>query len=216
MKSIIKGREPRTLTEYRLQNSEYDGPGFSPVKNDIKSSLLAEQGYLCAYCMARISADSMKVEHWACQDRYGNLQLVYSNMLGCCKGGEDADNERGYDKLTCDSRKGNLDIKFNPSNPQDHIGRVISYDGNGVIFSNDEEFNHQINNVLNLNKSRLKDNRRELLQNIRHRLDEKAGHRTKAELGKLLLAVNNVDPFGKLREYCGFLAFYLEEKIKKV
>lgn len=216
MKLILKGKEPRTLTEYRLRNSKYDGPGFAPVKDDIKSSLLVEQGYLCAYCMARISADSMKVEHWACQHRYGNLQLVYSNMLGCCKGGEDADNERGYDKLTCDSRKGNLDIKFNPSNPRDQIGRVVSYDGNGVIFSKDEEFDKQINNVLNLNKNRLKDNRRELLKNIRQRLDEKVGHRSKTELAKLLMAINSVGPDGKLREYCGILVFYLEEKIKKV
>lgn len=48
---IRKGDEPRSLTLYRKSAyAYYDGCN----KNDIRDSLLKEQGYLCAYCMRRM------------------------------------------------------------------------------------------------------------------------------------------------------------------
>lgn len=61
MRYITKGREPSSLTQYKKQSGAYfDGTN----KEDIRQALLEEQGYLCAYCMCRISAENMKIEHW--------------------------------------------------------------------------------------------------------------------------------------------------------
>ena len=58
---IKKGREPKALTEYKLQeHAYYDGC----PKKEIRESLLAEQGNLCAYCMRRIDKNSTRIEHW--------------------------------------------------------------------------------------------------------------------------------------------------------
>lgn len=59
MRYITKGREPSSLTQYKKQSGAYfDGVN----KEDIRQALLEEQGYLCAYCMRRISAENMKID----------------------------------------------------------------------------------------------------------------------------------------------------------
>lgn len=69
MRYIEKHAEPKSLAEYKKQkNAYYDGCN----KADIRRRLLEDQGYLCAYCMRRISDESsvdggvppMKIEHW--------------------------------------------------------------------------------------------------------------------------------------------------------
>jgi hypothetical protein len=53
MKRIIKGSEPSCLLQYRqIDGANYDG--YHP-KEPLKKSLLKEQGYICCYCMGRIS-----------------------------------------------------------------------------------------------------------------------------------------------------------------
>lgn len=210
MKEIQKRPEPRLLTEYRLSGNGYDGPNFTPVvKNEIKLSLLQEQGHLCAYCMARITLETMKVEHWACQSNFPLQQLDYSNLLGCCMGGEGSK----YVEQTCDSRKGNKALKYNPSNPQSRIDSLIKYDGQGVISSIDEEFSVELNTVLNLNKERLIENRRSILKSIRITLSSKKGKRTKTEIRQLLQNYMNLNAHDQLKEYCGLVHYYLSSKL---
>lgn len=81
---IQKGKEPLSLTEYKKQPyAYYDGCN----KDDIRSSLLREQGYLCAYCMRRINKEHMKIEHWRPEKVLTEAQkLDYRNMLGVCEG----------------------------------------------------------------------------------------------------------------------------------
>ena len=78
MKRIVKGREPQSLLEHRLKSfADYDN--YSE-KDELRESLLTEQGHICCYCMQRISADRMKIEHWQSQDEYEELQLDYNNL----------------------------------------------------------------------------------------------------------------------------------------
>lgn len=63
---IRKGTEPRSLTEYRNQpGATYEG---YREKDALRDALLEEQGYICAYCMRRISKEKMKIEHWKAQN----------------------------------------------------------------------------------------------------------------------------------------------------
>ena len=55
MKRIIKGKEPLCLLKHRLtKEANYDN--YHP-KEPLKKALLIEQGYICCYCMRRISID---------------------------------------------------------------------------------------------------------------------------------------------------------------
>lgn len=209
MRAIVKNDEPRLLTEYRAAGGVYDGPNFTPVKDAIRLSLLIEQGYLCAYCMARITTATMKVEHWACQANNSRLQLLYSNLLGCCMGSEGDK----YPNQTCDTRKGSSELKFNPSRRQDNITLLIRYDGQGKICSTDSDFNVQLNVTLNLNKSRLVENRSTILSKVRSKLGERAGRRTKTEIIRLLTSFNNYKDNGHLIEYLGVIENYLSSKL---
>lgn len=99
---IRKGSEPASLTAYKKQSYVYfDGC----CKEDIRQNLLKEQGYLCAYCMRRIHAGNMKIEHWYPEDKLSEIEkLDYKNMLGCCEG--HIEGQKGKDD-TCDTHKGN-------------------------------------------------------------------------------------------------------------
>ncbi|CAI0904874.1 retron system putative HNH endonuclease [Serratia proteamaculans] len=210
MRFINKRGEPRLLTSYRAAGGEYDGRNFTPVKDSIRLSLLQDQGHLCAYCMSRITIDNMKVEHWACQADNPIRQLDYSNLLGCCKGGE---GDR-FVNQTCDSRKGNKPLKFNPSRLRDRINTIIVYGGQGNIYSTDKEFSEQIDTVLNLNKARLVENRLGVLQWVRSQLSCKTGRRrTKSEIRRLLGEYMLVNTQGQLKAYCGLVENYLSSKL---
>lgn len=51
---IKKKSEPHSLTIYKKTiNASFDNQP-SKVKEDLRKSLLEEQGYICAYCMKRM------------------------------------------------------------------------------------------------------------------------------------------------------------------
>src|SRR5271154_1540480 len=67
MKLIKKGKEPPGLREYRSDPfATYEG--YSG-KDELREALAREQGFLCCYCMSRISANErdMKIEHRVAQ-----------------------------------------------------------------------------------------------------------------------------------------------------
>ena len=162
MRTIIKGAEPASLTQHRkTPHSDYDN---YTDKNGLRAALVAEQQGLCCYCMGRIQnkPDKMKIEHWRCQANYPGEQLAYRNLLGACPGGEGQCQKRQH----CDTRKGNLDLLWNPSDPDHHVQTRVSYGTNGTIRSESSEFDRQLNEVLNLNLPLLKRNRIGVLGSI--------------------------------------------------
>lgn len=210
MFEITKNREPRSLVQYRVQaDSTYNGAD-SVIKKDIREGLLSEQGFLCAYCMGRISIDNMKIEHWACQSNPNTsaLQLTYSNLLGCCMG-----NEKNPPKSqTCDTKKGNSSIKYSPSNPIDGIGSKIDFLPNGVVFSDDCQFDQEINDVLNLNFARLVSNRLAVIKAIQTVLFKSKGNLTKQRLTNLINNVSSRDGGNKLQPFFEVKVRYLRKK----
>ena len=64
MRFIDKSKEePHELLEYRKsagKDAYWDG---FPDKAVVKAGLMEEQGFLCCYCMQRISENSTKIEH---------------------------------------------------------------------------------------------------------------------------------------------------------
>ena len=156
MREIAKGPEPASLTMHRqTPHSDYDN---YTAKDDLRHALVSEQRGLCCYCMGRILEDRIKVEHWRCQSRYPKEQLNYRNLLAACRGGEGQPPNLQH----CDTRKGKRDLEWNPADTAYHIETRVRYELDGSIRADDEDFDDQLNDVLNLNLSLLKNNRKSI------------------------------------------------------
>ena len=129
---IEKKSEPACLREYR----KTPGAKFDVMdKTELRSSLLEEQGYLCAYCMKRIRRDNkVKIEHYTA--RTPENELMYENLLAVCDGNETfIENGRKVNpkRFTCDTMKKNKRLHINPQRLAD-MG-TIYYDAQGRIYS---------------------------------------------------------------------------------
>lgn len=215
---IHKASEPTSLVAYRSDpDAFYNGPDckgltFTSVKQDIRVGLVKDQGYLCAYCMSRIRADNknMKVEHWQSSTGYPQKQLDYTNLLGCCLGNKG----NKFDLQHCDTRKNNDDLRFNPASPMHYARLRIHYTFQGTIKSDDHEFNDQLNKVLNLNYSRLVENRKAVWSAVTRSLSEIKGSASQKQVEELIAEWAKKDRNGYLREYCGVALYYLNKKLQ--
>jgi len=208
MKHITKGLEPHSLTHHRLQpHANYDN--YS-AKEDLRDALLAEQGCICCYCMRRIRADDVKIEHWACQDNHPAQQLDYQNLLAACDGGEGAAGHLHH----CDTHKANTDITVHPADPTHNCELFIKYQANGDVYSDDPQIDHDLDETLNLNLQRISVNRAAVLEGAIAGLRKKRpdGDWTKAFLQAEL---NNWIAGAQVPEYCGIVTYYLGKKIAK-
>jgi uncharacterized protein (TIGR02646 family) len=107
MKFINKNikNEPSSLKKYKATTPNATYSGLS--KKEVQDALLEEQGYICAYCMGRISHEKydgpssdikpmIGIEHFIPQAKSKaeekaktkKLELDYLNMLGVCNGSE--------------------------------------------------------------------------------------------------------------------------------
>ena len=209
MKRIIKGYEPPCLLQYRqINGANYDG--YSPKKS-LKEALLTEQGYICCYCMRRISEDNMEIEHWQPQSKYPELQINYKNLLASCSGnrGSKKDNQH------CNPRKGDAEITINPCDSTKNCENYIKYSSTGKIFSDDETINHELNEILNLNHEILVKNRKETLFSVINALNEKFRNKTwsKEAIKKKLEELSSKDAEDKYSPYCQHIIWYLSKRL---
>lgn len=162
MRVITKGPEPASLTAHR-QTPHCDYENYGP-KGDLRHALVTEQHGLCCYCMGRIhnGPATMKIEHWTCQANNPGAQLTYRNLLGACPGGDGQPPHLQH----CDTRKGDHDLQWNPAEPAHHVETRVRYELDGSIHSDDPIFNDQLDQVLNLNLPRLKNNRKGVLDAV--------------------------------------------------
>lgn len=211
MKRIVKSKEPQSLLQHRLKNfADYDN---YQEKNELRTSLLTEQGYICCYCMQRISSDKMKIEHWQSQDIYPNLQLSYNNLLGACEGGEGLPDRLQH----CDTKKGNIEISINPTDNRINCEDVIKYRGTGEIYSDDETINKELKDILNLNVQTLVNNRREVLELVLKELKSEyaKGDWTASILNKKIQEWSSRQKDGKYQPYCQIVIYHLKKKLSR-
>jgi uncharacterized protein (TIGR02646 family) len=208
VRPIVKGPEPHSLIEHRKsEHSDFDN---YQGKDDLRRALAGEQRGLCCYCMGRIREDprTMKVEHWRSQDNYPHEQLNYRNLLGACIGGEGQPANHQH----CDTRKRNLDLMWNPANPEHHVETRLKYEPDGTIRADEPVFDTQLNQVLNLNLAWLKNNRKSVLTALlqwwngskpisSERIDREIRSRTGGN--------------GELQPYCQVAVWWLTRKLAR-
>lgn len=128
-------------------------------KEKIRESLLAEQHYLCAYCMTPIKNEGLhtSIEHWVPLSKSKLDALNYWNFLATCKGGTDVRNISRRDRvLCCDAKKrDDCSMILDPRNKE--MMKGITYSSEGIIeYKDTPPFDrasilNDINAVLQLN-----------------------------------------------------------------
>lgn len=157
------------------------------IRTDILQDLLNEQGYICAYCMRKISLDNAQIEHIIGQNyideqkkEIGKTEDTnYNNMLAVCQGSF-------CEKEThCDSSRSKYQDKkpllsISPLNKLDMS--YIKFSETGVIYYQDidalTDMNYDLSTVLNLNCKSIKEERKRLTKSIKsilvkHKFDKK-------------------------------------------
>lgn len=237
MKYIIKKKgEPKSLTDKRnTPDSKYDGP-----LKDWQEQLLDEQGYLCAYCMGRISLDRdqmgnphIGIEHYISQDNSRKepylglrLDLQWRNMLGVCNG------KFGLD-LHCDKANGKMndegiyikgkhygESKLNVLDPLDinKSEKVVRYSLSGEILPNttnqdlERGISEDLNYILNLNDEKLKEARMDVMDVAKNILKKKypTGAWRITDIDKEIELWQSKKD-GRYKAYCQAAIWYLEQ-----
>lgn len=210
MRHIAKGKEPRVLTQYRLQPhasyDQFDG------KDELSGALAREQGYLCAYCMQRIEPDTahMKIEHWKAQSTHRDLELNWRNMLGVCMGREGQPRKRQH----CDSFRRNLELVIDPL---DHPERYLSYTIHGEIRADQRpDIQHDIDKNLNLNVETLMRSRRQAWDAVYDGL-KRLGNEAfmPAALQRKITDLAAKDREGKYIPFCEVMIYLLKKKKRR-
>ncbi len=197
----------------------------SETKKTLIESLLTEQGFLCAYCMARVTEKNAHIEHWYPQnpipgpqtDEEKNIHrlrcIEYDNLLAVCPGGSGKPKKEQF----CDSSKGNKKLTYNPATPEHHRRLGIGYKkSTGEVFSDNGQFDRQLNEILNLNLPQLRFNRKKIIENLNRELDKAKNSATRARISSILNNYRSKDAEGKLTEYAGVAIYFLEKRLAKM
>lgn len=216
MIKIVKGNQPNSLVIHKKFRGSY-GNMSTATKNELRESLINEQGYVCCYCLKRIPENKAdlhhtKIEHFKCQDNYAELDLEYSNLHLACKG-----NEGQSEKYqTCDTAKANKDV-ISFSLIDNSLNGNIHYAKDGTVFSEQDNIEKEINEILQLNNDQnIKKTRASILKGVSEsiRILQRKGKLTKNKLERELQ--NWQDRYdNKHRPFYPVAVQYLEKKIEK-
>ena len=199
MKYIRKESEPFAWRAHRTTPN-----AIFEANAELKESLLREQGYICCYCMSRISAERMKVEHFRPR-RYTESVMEYGNLLAACLG---ISNQYRH----CDTNKADQEISINPT---DHrCESIISYRSNGKVkFS--EEYRADIEDTLNLNNPILIANRKAALDATLDLLKQVDRGFSTGSIEKTLAKFQSKDRDGRYSPFCQVILWWLTKKLKR-
>ncbi len=223
MKHIIKGNTPQSLLDYkRTPNATYNGFGS---KEDVRIALIKEQKGLCAYCNGRISNVRNKelgkpktgIEHYKSQEKHPHLQLEYGNMLGVCNGVSKDYNEAVQH---CDTSRGSRELTIDPLSIS--CEKSIIYGSDGKIKSTNPDIQSDFDDILKLNISLLKRERKGILDLVIKRLTRNTNDKnwTKTAIQKEINFWKQdekiEDDVFYLKPYCQVAIHYLNNKLRRL
>jgi uncharacterized protein (TIGR02646 family) len=211
LKKITKGKEPISLTAYRSSISSADMKKetiYEDYKENaiLRKQLLAEQGYVCCYCMSQISERNSKIEHFLPQSLFRDNQIEYSNLLVACKGGE------GTKEHYCDTKKANQIL--NSIDFSTDMAKKIKYFKNGKVSSlesfekKESSLTKEMNEVLNLNSDMLVKNRKQTYDDFKNQKKW-----NKAYLQQIIASYQSGDN-SKSAPYSEMMVYLLSKKLQ--
>lgn len=153
MRLINKQAEPVNLTIWKTANPTatfaiLGNAKNRPIKQQVKSSLLSEQHFVCCYCENTINFGNSHIEHLRPQFTHPTEQLDYANLMVSCE----ADNRGAH----CGHKKDKLLLPISPLGPNDPAPNFIyTADGNIYPHPNTNRLAKKAISVLGLDAHRL-------------------------------------------------------------
>lgn len=96
MRKINKGASPAWFEAWKenfrvhhMREPEYKEDFYGPDKQMLREVLVEEQGYICCYCMKRITYDTSHIEHFWPKRFFELKDMDYGNMFASCQGDGD-------------------------------------------------------------------------------------------------------------------------------
>lgn len=164
MRGIQKYSEPQTFKKWQQANpnATFDDLATDTnhaLKQVVKTSLLAEQKYICCYCEKTIDAETSHIEHLLPQSSYPKKQLDYSNLLASCQ----ADGKKAH----CGHKKDKQILPITPLDsiePSQHF--IFAADGNIYPRAENDNAANSTISILGLNAKRLVNMRRSVVSGL--------------------------------------------------
>lgn len=212
MRRVNKGPEPPSLKSFREQDPESSWDRY-PQKDDAYRTATAEQRQICAFCQASIQykVRPIKMAHIVPQKSEPDgqrLQLVWSNVVGSCLGGQDSGRPR---VMHCDARQANTKLS-SALDPVQFSNGSLTYDWDGNIkpAKDDGALLKELNDVLGLNCGPVVRARQTAFKELKEQLDAALDWETRRQ--ELLV---DLDPerssAAPLKPYADYLLFHLRE-----
>ncbi len=203
--------------------------GYVFEKKTLRTSLVAEQGYICCYCCRRIEDDnSTIIEHFKPKDKkqYPHLIFDYHNLFASCEGVtfEEVDLEQKAYHHCDDFKANNYENKnqglrlISPiaKNEKGFIcEQEFSYDSNGKINAPNPVSNAEFTiKNLNLNNSYLTTRRREAIEFLFDKgdmidLSQEETEKIFKEWSEL--KYNEVEKRNEFSPFCNIVLFFLQD-----
>lgn len=237
MITINKRPSPAKLEEKRQQaiaSGKSEEEAYkelkNPLKDQIRTMLMEDQGHLCAYCMCEIPRKDVPpditpviIEHYIARNptdgRSVGQGLDYQNLLAVCHGNTAEKGTRCFEDLTCDQHRGNAEFK--KVNPCDSSTLTsIFYGMDGTIDAADPDVRHDLQVTLNLNcpASSLVKERKNALDGLIADIEENVPDMDEESLityCKNWLSVFKAETDPKT-PYVGVLIWYLNDTVKSL
>ena len=161
----------------------------------------------------------MHIEHWKCQSQHPELELSYQNILAVCS----RNRSNPPHKQHCDTRKGDLDLMYNPADTTHHARLKIHYRKHtGKIESEDTVFCAELGGtardtegVLNLNHEQIMNNRRAVIELVEREIGKLPSNASKAHIRPLLDRWLTINSQGMLPAYAGVAMYFIEKRLAK-
>jgi uncharacterized protein (TIGR02646 family) len=206
MRRIVKGQEPEDLRVWKEQNAAVpQNLTYSNMpKAGVKSQMLVEQGYLCAYTMQRIATpDECHIEHIVPRSQDQLLQISYSNLVVCMPGNRQPGTrpERGKCPFGAEEKdQTRVDEKNFVSPLRDDVEHRFHYSADGSVthIENDGAAESTIR-ILRLNHERLVELRKAVIEERVLDLEPGLSALEAEDLSRTIMVA---DAAGRIPEFC--------------
>jgi uncharacterized protein (TIGR02646 family) len=84
MKKIDKGKIPDFFSQYIKRSKPEQWNETASVRSDLRTYILKEQGYCCAYTEIRLNDDNSHIDHYRTRNLFPRLTFEYTNLLVSC------------------------------------------------------------------------------------------------------------------------------------